>query len=412
MIINIDAFRKSFSDQSKENSANIINRWNDKMQKLPIDFIKYTKPILTIDEPQSVDTTAKSKEAISSLNPLCTFRYSATHIDKFNMIYKLDAVDAYEQKLVKQIEVASLEGEDGYNKAFIKLLEVDNKKSHRARIEVDIQQNSGIKRKALWVKQGTDLFEDITKRNIYEGFIINDIHCEKGNEYIDFQSRDEILRLNNAIGDFNTDEFKRSQISKTIEEHLNKELRLNFMGIKVLSLIFIDKVSNYRNYNNQDGKGKYAKIFEEEYSKAIKKPKYKKLLLNFQNYKIPEDAHEGYFSKDRKGSFTDTKGTTIADEDTFNLIMKDKEKLLDFNSKLRFIFSHSALKEGWDNPNVFQICTLNDTKSIIKKRQEIGRGLRLAINQEGKRVKGFDINTLTVMANESYEDFVEGLQKR
>tara|TARA_B100000963_G_C22635187_1_gene677225 strand:- start:175 stop:3153 length:2979 start_codon:yes stop_codon:yes gene_type:complete len=411
MIINIDAFRKSFSDQSKENSANIIHRWNDKMQGVPIDFIKYTRPILIIDEPQSVDTTAKSREAISSLNPLCTFRYSATHIDKFNMIYKLDAVDAYEQKLVKQIEVASLEVEDGYNKAFIKLLEVDNKKFHRARIEVDIQQKSGIKRKALWVKQGTDLFEDITKRNIYEGFIINDIHCEKGNEYIDFLGRDEILRLNNVIGDFNTDEFKRSQIRKTIEEHLNKELRLNPMGIKVLSLIFIDKVSNYRNYNNQDGKGKYAKIFEEEYSKAIKKPKYNKLFLNFRNNKIPEDAHEGYFSKDRKGSFTDTKGTTIADEDTFNLIMKDKEKLLDFNSKLRFIFSHSALKEGWDNPNVFQICTLNDTKSIIKKRQEIGRGLRLAVNQEGKRVKGFDINTLTVMANESYEDFVEGLQK-
>ena len=415
MVINIDAFRKSFADPAKESSANIIHRWNDKMQGVPIDFIKSTNPIVIIDEPQSVDTTTKSAEAIKSLNPLCTFRYSATHADEHNMLYKLDSIDAYEQKLVKQIEVASIQVRDGHNKAYIKLLAVDNKNGHRARIEVDVQQGAGVKRKAIWVKQGTDLFEDITKRSIYEGYIINDIYCEEGNEYIDFQSKEGFIRLNHAIGEVNEDDYKRLQIRKTIEEHLDKELKLTPMGIKVLSLFFIDKVANYRVYNasKEQGhqKGKYAIMFEEEYAKAIKKPKYSSLFADVDTEHLPELVHNGYFSQDRKGILKDTKGTTAADEDTYSLIMKDKEKLLSFDSKLKFIFSHSALKEGWDNPNVFQICTLNETKSTIKKRQEIGRGLRIAVNQDGERVHGFDVNTLTVMANESYEDFVEGLQQ-
>lgn len=411
MVINIDAFRKSFTDPSKETSANIIHRWNDKMQGIPIDFIKSTNPIVIIDEPQSVDTTAKSAEAIKSLNPLCTFRYSATHVDKHNMLYRLDSIDAYEQKLVKQIEVASIQVKDGHNKAYIKLLAVDNKNGHRARVEVDVQQGAGTRRKAVWVKQGTDLFEDVTKRSIYEGYIINDIYCEEGNEYIDFQSKEGFVRLNHAIGEVNEDEYKHLQIRKTIEEHLDKELKLTPMGIKVLSLFFIDKVANYRDYDAPDQKGKYAIMFEEEYAKAIKKPKYNSLFSDVDTESLPELVHNGYFSQDKKGILKDTKGTTAADEDTYSLIMKDKEKLLDFDSKLKFIFSHSALKEGWDNPNVFQICTLNETKSTIKKRQEIGRGLRISVNQEGERVHGFDVNTLTVMANESYEDFVEGLQK-
>lgn len=410
MVINIDAFRKSFTDPSKETSANIIHRWNDKMQGVPIDFIKSVNPIVIIDEPQSVDTTAKSAEAIKSLNPLCTFRYSATHVDKHNMLYKLDSIDAYDQKLVKQIEVASIEVKDGHNKAYIKLLAVDNKNGHRARVEVDVQQGSGAKRKAVWVKQGTDLFEDVTKRSIYDGYVVNDIYCEEGNEYIDFTSKEDIIRLNQAIGEVNEDEYKRLQIRKTIEEHLDKELKLTPMGIKVLSLFFIDKVANYRDYDAPDQKGKYAKMFEEEYAKAIKKPKYNSLFSDMDTDSLPQIVHEGYFSGDKKG-LKDTNGNTKADEDTYGLIMKDKEKLLSFDSKLKFIFSHSALKEGWDNPNVFQICTLNETKSTIKKRQEIGRGLRIAVNQDGERVHGFDVNTLTVMANESYEDFVEGLQK-
>ncbi len=410
MVINIDAFRKSFTDPSKETSANIIHRWNDKMQGVPIDFIKSTNPIVIIDEPQSVDTTAKSAEAIKSLNPLCTFRYSATHIDKHNMLYKLDSIDAYEQKLVKQIEVASIQVKDGHNKAYIKLLAVDNKNGHRAKIELDIQQQGNVKRAEKWVKQGDDLLSISGGRSIYDGYVVNDIYCEEGNEYIDFTSKPDIIRLHHAIGDVSEDEYKRLQIRKTIEEHLDKELKLTPMGIKVLSLFFIDKVANYRDYDAPDQKGKYAIMFEEEYAKAIKKPKYNSLFSDMDTDSLPEIVHNGYFSGDKNG-FKDTNGTTKADEDTYSLIMKDKEKLLSFDSKLKFIFSHSALKEGWDNPNVFQICTLNETKSTIKKRQEIGRGLRISVNQDGERVHGFDVNTLTVMANESYEDFVEGLQK-
>lgn len=410
MVINIDAFRRSFTDKTKETSANIIHRWNDKMQGVPIDFIKETSPVVIIDEPQSVDTTAKASEAIKSLNPLCTFRYSATHVDKHHMLYKLDSIDAYEQKLVKQIEVASIQVKDGNNKAYIKLLAVDNKNGHRANIEVDVQQASNTKKKAIWVKSGQDLME-LTKRSIYDGYVVNDIYCEEGNEYIDFTSKEDIIGLHHAIGEVDEDEYKRLQIRKTIEEHLGKELRLTPKGIKVLSLFFIDKVSNYRDYDASEQKGKYARIFEEEYSKAIKKPKYNSLFSDMDIDSLPELVHNGYFSADKKGVLKDTKGTTAADEDTYSLIMKDKEKLLGFDSKLKFIFSHSALKEGWDNPNVFQICTLNETKSTIKKRQEIGRGLRISVNQKGERVHGFEVNTLTVMTNESYEDFVEGLQK-
>ena len=411
MVINIDAFRKSFSDPSKETRANIIHRWNDKMQGVPIDFIKATNPIVIIDEPQSVDTTAKSAEAIKSLNPLCSFRYSATHLDKHNMLYKLDSIDAYEQKLVKQIEVASIQVKDGHNKAYVKLLAVDNEKGHRAKIELDIQQRGHVKRDKRWVKQGDDLLSISKGRSIYDGYVVNDIYCEEGNEYIDFTSKPDIIRLHHAIGDVNEDEYKRLQIRKTIEEHLGKELKLTPMGIKVLSLFFIDKVANYRDYDVSGQKGKYALMFEEEYAKAIKKPKYNSLFSDVDTDSLPESVHNGYFSRDTKGILKDTKGTTAADEDTYSLIMHDKEKLLSFDSKLKFIFSHSALKEGWDNPNVFQICTLNETKSNLKKRQEIGRGLRIAVNQNGTRVHGFDVNTLTVMTNESYEDFVGGLQK-
>jgi type III restriction enzyme len=410
MVINIDAFRRSFTDKTKETSANIIHRWNDKMQGVPIDFIQETNPVVIIDEPQSVDTTSKASDAIKSLNPLCTFRYSATHVDKHHMLYKLDSIDAYEQKLVKQIEVASIQVKDGNNKAYIKLLAVDNKNGHRAKIEVDVQQAGNTKKTVKWVKSGQDLME-LTKRSIYDGYVVNDIYCEEGNEYIDFTSKEDIIRLHHAIGEVDEDEYKRLQIRKTIEEHLDKELRLTPMGIKVLSLFFIDKVSNYRDYDAPDQKGKYARMFEEEYGKAIKKPKYNSLFSDMDTDSLPELVHNGYFSADKKGVLKDTKGTTAADEDTYTLIMKDKEKLLSFDSKLKFIFSHSALKEGWDNPNVFQICTLNETKSTIKKRQEIGRGLRISVNQDGERVHGFEVNTLTVMANESYEDFVEGLQK-
>ena len=425
MIINIDAFRRSFTDPSKETKANIIHRRQDGMNGMrPIELIQETNPFVIIDEPQSVDTTPKAKKAIDSLNPLAIFRYSATHVEKHHPVYRLDAVDAYEMELVKQIEVAGFESVNQHNRAYIRLVSVDNQKSPiTARVEIDVQKSGKIDRKTITVRQGDNLYERSNNREVYEGYIINDIYAGEGNEYIDFTSRPEFVRLGESIGDVDELELKSQQIRKTIEEHLNKELILNRKGIKILSLFFIDKVANYRQYDEEGNqiKGPYAEIFEEQYTDLIRKPKYNTLFDKLVELDTEADAvHDGYFSIDKvvkRGNreeyiFKETKtGNAQADDDAYNLIMRDKEKLLSFDSKLRFIFSHSTLKEGWDNPNVFQICTLNETKSDIKRRQEIGRGLRLCVNQDGERLFGFDINTLTVMANESYEDFAEGLQK-
>lgn len=431
MIINIDAFRKSFSDPEQENKANIIHRAHDRMTGAkPIEFIQQTNPIVIVDEPQSVDTTDKSKEAIASLNPMCTLRYSATHVEKHHMLYKLDSVDAYEQKLVKQIEVAGIEVKDGHNKAFIKLVSVNNKKSPiSAKIEIDARlKNGSIKRKEVTVTSGADLLDARYSggRDVYDGYIIDDIYCEQGNEYISFTSKPDILKLGQALGEVDPDEFKRLQIRKTIEEHLDKEMRLRPQGIKVLSLFFIDKVANYRWYD-EDGnpqKGKFALMFEEEYDRAIRKPKYSQLFEGADLDTAAQGVHNGYFAIDKKKDSSGKEmlkeskigkdgkaASSESDGSAYNTIMKDKEWLLSFDCKLKFIFSHSALKEGWDNPNVFQICTLNETTSVIKKRQEIGRGLRICVNQDGERVHGFAVNTLTVMANESYEQFAEQLQK-
>jgi type III restriction enzyme len=434
MVINIDAFRKSFTDPSKETTANLIHRADDRLSGMkPIEFIQSTNPIVIIDEPQSVDSTEKSKEAIQTLNPLCTLRYSATHVDKHNMLYKLDSIDAYDRKLVKQIEVASIDIKDSHNKAYIKLLKV-SASPRWAEVEFDEMKSGAVNRVKKKLKCGDDLFEKSGGRDVYHGYIINDIYTEVSSEYIDFTSRDDIIELGQAIGSVDENEFKRLQIRKTIEEHLDKELKLIPKGIKVLSLFFLDKVGNYRAYDG-DGNptlGKFGKIFEEELYATLKKPKFKRLypelypegkLDDFALKQLVSEVHNGYFAIDKK---KDAKGNSIfkesamskkgesaksaSDEGAYNLIMKDKERLLDINVKLRFIFSHSALKEGWDNPNVFQICTLNETNSVMKKRQEIGRGLRICVNQEGERVHGFDVNTLTVMANESYEKFVSELQ--
>lgn len=424
MVINIDAFRKSFTDPEKENKANLIHRSNDKMNGMrPIDLIAETNPFVIIDEPQSVDTTPKSKEAIASLNSLCTLRYSATHVEKHNCVYKLDAIDAFEMNLVKQIEVASFATSGYHNRAYMLLKSVDNKKSPiTAKIEIDALVKGEVKRKVVTVKQGSDISEKLSgNRSIYEGYIVDEIYCEKGEEYVSFTMKPEILRIGRAVGDIDDTAIKEQQIRKTIEEHLNKELILSSKGIKVLSLFFIDRVANYR-YYDEDGnahKGKYAQLFEKHYKELIQRPKYKKLI----DAKLISDdetvVHNGYFAIDKKKnnqfkeSKMDAEGKIKAnadDESAFELIMQDKERLLSFDSKLRFIFSHSALREGWDNPNVFQICTLNETASKIKKRQEIGRGLRLCVNQMGERLHGSAINTLTVMANESYEDYAKSLQ--
>jgi type III restriction enzyme len=426
MVINIDAFRKSFENEKDDTkSQNIIHRYNDKLGYKPLQLIQDTKPVVIIDEPQTTLSTPLAKKSVKNLNPLVMLRYSATHKrnDVPNLMYKLDAVDAYNAQLVKQIEVASIKAVDTASMAYIKLLSVQNKNGISAKVQIDVMEKGNRKRKVKEIKKPQDL-QQVTNIQEYEGFQVNEIYTKEGEEYVEFING-TILKLGETFGSVDDNLLKRMMISKTIEEHLDKELVLNPQGIKVLSLFFIDAVKHYRLYDEDGNKqnGDYATIFEEEYKKLIKKPKYKGLFAELKDSDISvSDVHEGYFSIDKKAKasnkkekfeyFKDTSGSVSADEDTYNLIMKDKEKLLSFDSKLRFIFSHSALKEGWDNPNVFQICTLKEAgASEIRRRQEIGRGLRLAVNQDGERVHGFEVNTLTVMASESYEDFVDNLQK-
>jgi len=421
MVINIDAFRRSFIDPSRETSANIIHRANDRLEGMkPIDLIAKTNPVVIIDEPQSVDTTERSAEAIKSLNPLFTLRYSATHRDKHLPIYKLDAVDAYNQKLVKQIAVLPVLPEDDHNNAYIKLVNVRNKNGVcEAHVEYEKDTGKGgIKREKKWLKQGADLFE-LAKRDIYEGYIIKDISVVEGDEFIDFTSKEEFVDLGKSIGGVDELALKRLQIAKTIEKHFEREMVLNAQAIKVLSLFFLDKVANYRVYDEEgkQGLGVYGQMFEEEFERLAKSRKFQSLFKEVDLDMEVSKVHGGYFAADRlsdKGrKKAEVNSEAKREELTYNLIMKDKERLLDLKTPLRFIFSHSALREGWDNPNVFQICTLNESASTIKKRQEIGRGLRLAVDQSGNRVTdtGFSINTLTVIANESYSDFTAALQK-
>ncbi|MCY4159438.1 MAG: DEAD/DEAH box helicase family protein [Bacteroidetes bacterium] len=414
MVINIDAFSKSFKDPLSSNKANIIHRYNDTLGGIPLDLIRNTNPVVIVDEPQTTMSTPLRKSAVSSLNPMMILRYSATHREKINLMYKLDAVDAYTKKLVKQIEVGSVQAEGLHNQAYIKLLEVIRGDGlPKAKVEIDVLEKQSIKRKKLMVKKNTDL-EQLANRTEYEGYTIKDIYAGEGNEQIDFTGREECVRLGEAIGDVDDLQVKTLMISKTIEEHLEKEIVLNKKGIKVLSLFFIDKVSNYRKYDHEENQlnGEYAKIFENEYSKLIKRSKYQELSKK-SNYSDASEVHEGYFSIDGKGKkIKDTKGNSKDDENTYSLIMRDKEKLLSFDSKIRFIFSHSALREGWDNPNVFQICTLKERgASSITPRQQIGRGLRLCVDQKGNRVYGHQVNTLSVIANESWGKFAQELQK-
>ncbi|SOB38652.1 DEAD/DEAH box helicase family protein [Latilactobacillus sakei] len=414
MVTTIQAFNKE---------KNVMNRENDQLSGMrPIDLIAETRPILIIDEPQSVDNTDSAKEAISNLQPSIGFRYSATHKDtSYPTIYKLTAVDAYDNQLVKQIEVAGIQIDEDGNRAHMKLVSVSStKKGISAKIEVYKKTKSDADKAIITVKCKDDMYTK-TKLQVYEevGFI-QDIDATPGNEAVYFSGLPEKITL--ASSTLEDEAVKRGQITKTIEEHLNKELLFTQKGlrIKVLSLFFLDKVDNYRVYDDEGNPlpGRYAQIFEEEYRRLIHLPKYQ--ALNDVNVPV-EEVHDGYFSADKKGKLKNTKGDTIADESTYEMIMKNKEGLLTFYdeakghtakaNKIRFIFSHSALKEGWDNPNVFQIATLIDTKDTITKRQKIGRGLRIAVDESGQRVSGFDVNTLTVMANESYQEFAEGLQQ-
>ncbi|MCK9422165.1 MAG: DEAD/DEAH box helicase family protein [Bacteroidales bacterium] len=398
LILNIDAFAKD---------ENIINKPNDKLTgKKPIEFIQSTRPIVIVDEPQNMETEIR-KKAIENLDPLCTLRYSATHTNLYNLMYSLNPVKAYDLGLVKQIEVDSVISENAMNDALVRVekIQPSGKNKIIARIKIDVNTSRGVERKTVTVDRDKhDLFQLSGERDIYRDLNVTEI--DLSNQTVSF-SNGQILSVGETQGGLN-DDVLHYMIRKAVEEHLKKEKSWQGKGIKVLTLFFIDKVKNYRDYtpNGNPINGKFGLWFEEIYQKEIGKPAYKDLI----SYPV-EEIHNGYFSQDNKGRIKDTGGETQADDDTYKLIMQDKEKLLDNNTPLRFIFSHSALREGWDNPNVFQICTLNETKSELKKRQEIGRGLRLSVDQQGQRLFDRNINKLTVIANERYEDFAKALQK-
>jgi type III restriction enzyme len=406
---------------NKKDVNNLYKESENTGGEKPIDLIKATNPIIIVDEPQSVDggLQGAGKTALKAMNPLCTLRYSATHVVKHHMVYRLDAVDAYERGLVKQIEVASLEIEGGHNKPYVKLISTHNQKgSITAKVEIDIASGKDVKRKIVTVEDGDDL-EQLTNRSLYENMQIGTITVGP-EQTIELKGPglDKVLKPGMSHGGVDPDEQKRLMIRRTIKEHLDKELRFKETGrpIKVLSLFFIDSVEHYRQYDDTGNahKGKYAVMFEEEYKKLAKSSAYHTLFAQIDPDQDAEELHNGYFSIDKKGGWTDTAENNQSNRDNaeraYNLIMKDKEKLLSFDTKLKFIFSHSALREGWDNPNVFQICTLRDMGTERERRQTIGRGLRLCVDQSGQRLRGHEVNTLTVIATESYEDFAKNLQ--
>ncbi len=406
------------------NKKDVNNLYKDSEKtggEKPIDLIRATRPILIVDEPQSVDggLQGRGREALKEMNPLCALRYSATHADQHHMVYRLDAVDAYERKLVKQIEVASATVEDAHNKPYVRLVTTSNNRGViSARVELDVEVAGRVRRREMTVQDGDDLAQ-ITKRALYHDCRIGEIRVEKSNEFIELRvpGGEQFLRLRETWGDVDVLAVQRQMIRRTIREHFDKEKRLRSQGIKVLSLFFIDAVNRYRQYD-EDGnaiKGIFARMFEEEYRRLANLPDYCTLFQEVDIATAAGEVHNGYFSIDKKGGWTDTAENNQNNRDNaeraYNLIMKEKEKLLSMETPLKFIFSHSALREGWDNPNVFQICALRDMSSERERRQTIGRGLRLCVNQEGERLRGFDVNTLTVVATESYEEFAGKLQQ-
>ena len=411
----------------REKSKNVMYRPSEKTGgERPIDLIRATCPILIVDEPQSVEggLDGKGRQAMERMNPLCKLRYSATPKEAHHMVYKLDAVDAYERKLVKQIEVAAASVEGGHNKPYVKFIApVSRGRSVvGATVELDVATASGVSRQTKTVHP-LDKLDEVTGRDVYRDHTIGqEIRDARDDKFMElrYPGGEHYLRPGETYGDVDALAVQRQMIHRTIKEHLDKEKRLRPLGIKVLSLFFIDAVEKYRQYD-ADGnplKGDYAVLFEDEYRRLARHPDYQSLFKEVDLTTAAEAVHNGYFSIDRRkvGTktvevFKDTKGTTQADEDTYSLIMKEKEKLLLFETPLKFIFSHSALKEGWDNPNVFQICALREMASVQQRRQTIGRGLRLCVNQDGDRLHGFEINTLTVIATESYQEFAEKLQK-
>lgn len=380
MVMTVASFNKD---------TNIMNRNHDRFTgQKPIDLVSSTKPILILDEPQNMEQDA-TKDAIQRLNPLFKLRYSATPKNPYNLVYRLTPIDAYNKGLVKKIEVSSVIKDDDFNKLYIKCVDIiADSKGIKAKLEVNKKQKSGFKVGLITVKNGDNLFLK-TKAPEYRDIRITEIN--KLYNFIKFSNGKRLEKGQDLGG--NKKKVMEFQIKETIEEHFRKQERLKPLGIKVLSLFFIDRVANY-----QDKNGFIREKFIEEFNK---------IKLDFGNYKDLDvnTVHKGYFSPNYK-----SENGMKKDKKAFDLIMKDKERLLSFDEPTQFIFSHSALKEGWDNPNVFNICTLNETVSEIKKRQEIGRGVRLPVNQEGDRITDLEFNILTVIANESYRKYVETLQ--
>ncbi len=423
MIINYQAF-------AAKGAANrrIYEELDELGSRRPIDVIKSVRPILIIDEPQKFGD--KTESLFEDFKPLFTIRYSATHKKnkEYNKVYRLDAIDAYNQKLVKKINVKGIEilnnkSEDTY--LFLDSVNISQKHDPEAIMEIEVKSSSGATRKLMKIKAGDDLYAKSGYLTPYKGYVVSEIDGRYDQYDKVFFTNGVEISVGQAYGDVDEEHITRIQIRETIRSHFEKEKELHKLGIKVLSLFFIDEVAKYKDWSTGEPlKGDYARMFEEEYTKALADYRtlfdkdYTDYLDSFDTGKI----HTGYFSIDKKGhesdpSINDKKEYLSFDEDAYDLIMKDKERLLSLEEPVRFIFSHSALREGWDNPNIFQICTLKHSNSEISKRQEIGRGLRICVNNNGERMdyktlesNFFIVNTLTVIASESYESFAKTLQ--
>ncbi|MES2299339.1 MAG: DEAD/DEAH box helicase family protein [Pseudomonadota bacterium] len=419
MVINVQAFAARGADNRR-----IYDELDDFQSRRPIDVISANRPILILDEPQKMEGAATLK-SLEEFKALMVLRYSATHKTTHNKIHRLDALDAYNQKLVKKIAVRgiSVKGLAGTNAyLYLQSIEISTKKPPEARVEFEQKLKSGeIKRVMRKLSKGDNLFSDGFSNELdqYRGYVVADINANT--DTLSFTNGVELF-VGEAEGDVNEAALRRIQIREAIKAHFDKEQALFQQGIKVLTLFFIDEVAKYRDYSAADEKGDYARIFEEEYGQYLNEvldldeTAYIKYLKGI----TAEKTHSGYFSIDKKTKRLidpemGKKATEADDVDAYDLILKDKERLLSFSEPVRFIFSHSALREGWDNPNVFVICALKHSDNTVSRRQEVGRGLRLSVNQTGDRMDHpaivHDVNVLTVVASESYKDFVSALQK-
>ncbi len=404
MVMTIDSLRG-------DKNTRVIHQTRDKLNGLrPIDYLKATHPVVIMDEPQNMESLL-SQSAVGELNPLCTLRYSATHRKARNVVYRLDPVDAHDLGLVKQIVVAEALQQGADAAPYMKLESVRNDKGFLARMELAVRKESDgtIQRKMVYVKNGQDLAL-VTDNSAYEGWLVNELSIEP--ESVELFPHGW-LHAGETIGGSN-DSIYREMIRETIREHLRKETMLRSHGIKVLSLFFVDKVASFlgEGYNNDTADGDFVTWFDELFREERAKSQQWAESLPLD----PVEYRRAYFSaiKGKKGqrdTFKDTSGTSKADDDAYDLIMRDKARLLDESEPVRFIFSHSALREGWDNPNVFQICALREMGASTERRQTIGRGLRLPVSQSGERVPDKGIAQLTVVANESYREFADSLQK-